>query len=305
MNILSNQSLIDKGLYERAVHHFGLQAAWDKLAAGTPRLRFFRILRTDGAVVVEPLQSVQFLKTVTALASLLDPAARAHLLDITRPKSFRPHQKKALLTHLHLDLLLALAALQGRAGVSVNPDLRPGLLNHLKLESSMDNIEHRVTRVTESTSGARSNIHTFNKRSVLVDMADPAQSRHADLLFGMHVKLLRANPLIRHIEIPEDFEVKRLANFLQELLTACELIRRKYPSATKHKFSLKLRKIKHTFKEGMFFPATNTVIVDPRDTGSLWHELGHWAHTWFEPQITKTADCEAFAHDFQASMLKS
>ena len=73
-------------------------------------------------------------------------------------------------------------------------------------------------------------------------------------------------------EVQEGFDSVKLIALLSELKST--LTRLKIPQD--QKFDLRFRKIRRTKKTGMYLPALRLVIVDPRETQSLWHELAHW-----------------------------
>lgn len=64
------------------------------------------------------------------------------------------------------------------------------------------------------------------------------------------------------------------------------------------KFQLKIRKIKITYKKGMYILAQNSIVIDPRYVDSIYHEVGHWYHTFFNPDMKNEKECEALANDF-------
>jgi hypothetical protein len=291
LNILKDAALVDKGFYQRAAYHFNFESAWRSIQAGAPQYRFFSLLRQDSGVQIEPQESVPFLHALATLAPLLPTVVQPHLLTLTKNQFFPERHKRAILCHVHLDWILALVALKQ------NPESSDALLDYLRLDAPVTNLEKRITQVTQSPA-ERSSIHTFNKNSVLVDLVHPENSRHDERLFGEHVRLIRATRILRHIEITEDFDEARLTEFLKELYRASELILARYPDAVSHKVALKLRKIRRTLKKGMFVRATTTALVDPRHADSVRHELGHWVHSWMYPEMTDVAECERFAETF-------
>lgn len=59
------------------------------------------------------------------------------------------------------------------------------------------------------------------------------------------------------------------------------------------------RKIKRTNKNAMFIVNQNSIVLDPRETNSFNHELGHWYHTWFKKEIVNYKEAESFANNFK------
>lgn len=75
------------------------------------------------------------------------------------------------------------------------------------------------------------------------------------------------------VEIPKGYDLKKLEDSLENI------------NATLNKFDIKnrdfilrFRKIKKLKKTGLFIKAANTIILDPRDTTSFQHELGHFIY---------------------------
>lgn len=295
MNILRDSALLEKGMYQRAAYHFGFEAAWRAIQAGAPQYRFFKVEASTGGRYVTPIASVEFLHMLTTLGQRLPLAAKPYLLSLKEKHFFADRQKSALLCHLHLDWVLALASLKQ------DPQTEEALLEYLRLSAPVAKLEDKVRCVVQSKE-ERSTIYTFNKNSVLFDLEHPENNRFSERLFGDHVRLLRSCHILRHVEITEDFDEARLSTFLQEFKRASDLIVAKYPQALEHKVALKLRKIRRTLKKGMFVKATNTVLVDPRHTDSFWHELGHWVHSWLHPEMVDEAECEEFAEKFKKNL---
>ena len=73
------------------------------------------------------------------------------------------------------------------------------------------------------------------------------------------------------VEIPKDYDLQRLEHSLQEIASILNEFK-----VEKRDFIIRFRKIKKLKKTGLFIVAANTIILDPRETDSFKHELGHY-----------------------------
>lgn len=73
------------------------------------------------------------------------------------------------------------------------------------------------------------------------------------------------------VEIPKDYDVQKLEYSLQEIASILNEFK-----VSKRDFTIRFRKIKKLKKTGLFIVAANTIILDPRETASFKHELGHY-----------------------------
>lgn len=73
------------------------------------------------------------------------------------------------------------------------------------------------------------------------------------------------------VEIPKDYDLHRLEHSLQEIASILNEFK-----VEKRDFIIRFRKIKKLKKTGLFIVAANTIILDPRETDSFKHELGHY-----------------------------
>ena len=73
------------------------------------------------------------------------------------------------------------------------------------------------------------------------------------------------------VEIPKDYDLNRLEHSLQEIASILNEFK-----VNKRDFIIRFRKIKKLKKTGLFIVAANTIILDPRETDSFKHELGHY-----------------------------
>ena len=73
------------------------------------------------------------------------------------------------------------------------------------------------------------------------------------------------------VEIPKDYDLNRLEHSLQDIASILNEFK-----VNKRDFIIRFRKIKKLKKTGLFIVAANTIILDPRETESFKHELGHY-----------------------------
>lgn len=75
------------------------------------------------------------------------------------------------------------------------------------------------------------------------------------------------------VEIPKDYDLKKLENSLQDISTILNEFK-----VNKRDFIIRFRKIRKLKKTGLFIVAANTIVLDPRETDSFKHELGHYIY---------------------------
>lgn len=75
------------------------------------------------------------------------------------------------------------------------------------------------------------------------------------------------------IEIPIDKDIKNLELFFEKLLNL-----KKSLNLKTFKFNLRIKRILKYKKEGMFITSNNTIILDPRCSNRIYHELGHYIY---------------------------
>lgn len=75
------------------------------------------------------------------------------------------------------------------------------------------------------------------------------------------------------VEIPKDYDLKKLESALKEMVSILDDFK-----IEKREFIIRFRKIKKLKKTGLFIVSANTIILDPRESGSFKHELGHYVY---------------------------
>ena len=73
------------------------------------------------------------------------------------------------------------------------------------------------------------------------------------------------------VEIPKEYDLRRLEHSLHEIASILNEFK-----VEKRDFIIRFRKIKKLKKTGLFIVSANTIILDPRETDSFKHELGHY-----------------------------
>ena len=116
---------------------------------------------------------------------------------------------------------------------------------------------------------------------------------------------IKDNPLLSFIEVCKGVDKDKLAQFSAACLDHCVQLFKKenLDISEASKFFLKIRKIKRTNKKAVYIKATNSIVLDPRHVESFKHELGHWYHTWFRPDIVTVKQAEEFAENFNGRSL--
>lgn len=125
-------------------------------------------------------------------------------------------------------------------------------------------------QVTNERTYGRASFLEISKMSLYYDKSSKAIQRPRQV---KKIKVLvDGMPWLKSLEVQEGFDSQKLATLLGELKST--LLRLDVPSDKQ--FDLRFRKIRRTKKTGMYLPTLELLIVDPRETQSLWHELAHW-----------------------------
>lgn len=145
------------------------------------------------------------------------------------------------------------------------PGLASTFVNYLQTSTQWSRMQ-----VTNARTYGRASFLEISKMSLYYDKSSKAIQR------PLQVKKIKAlvdsMPWLKSLEVQEGFDFAKLATLLGELKST--LLRLEVSSDKQ--FDLRFRKIRRTKKTGMYLPALGLLIVDPRETQSLWHELAHW-----------------------------
>lgn len=308
MNVLKSIENKHRTFYNKLSREFRFQEVWntlmDKVSEAVNlgkeiewEISWFNLKISENGVQINPVKSVRFLKAFTELGSKVDNETRDFLLEVTKPKTFVMLNKKNLMVHIHRDLIVCLSYL---ADAETTPSLKKFLEDYVQDNYGISHKDLRQQVFRVSNIGARSTLHTFNRHSIIWDKAG-VLSRGCDKLPKGTLQILEKTNLINLFEFPEKFDAVKIDLFMTELFNVLEKVEKKYPLLKKNPVSIKLRKIRRTYKTGMYIPVTNTIILDPRDTSSLLHEIGHWVHTYEFPSLVTIKECEEFAKNFDPS----
>lgn len=293
MNILKVSNGIDKPLYQKVATACKFDEAWAKILRGANKYRLFNIELVAGGCYISTNETLESLTSISTLCQLLPKEEQALLLTTRQKQFFKLTQKTAILSYLHLDLLLAIAV------IAKKPDNKEGLMEYLKQATLDEKLSAKLERIAIRPL-TRSTIYTFNKNSILIDLRHKSSelNRNVEKLSPKQTTCLRACQGVSLVEIDADVDLHKLSQFIESLKAYLDIVCKIHPELIKHPFELKLRKIKRTLKKGMYIKATNSMLLDPRHTDSIRHELGHWVHTVLYPEMTSIADCEQFAENF-------
>lgn len=292
MNILKSSELIQRSEYQKMYYHLNFSEIWKSLFSGINQYRFFNISFPDSEhIKFTPKQDYFYLNSIFNLSKHLSEELKTILLDMNESKTFSVKHKKKILCYLHLDWIVSLQYLK-----ESNEENCP-IVEYLQFETGNNTIIKKIRHIN-GTANNRSNIYTLNQDSVIVNFLNPLDSKNTHKLSGDNYALILKNPLISLIEISKGFDNNKLKDCLKWINKLCYKITKNNDITPDMKFNLKIRKIKRTNKKGMYISNQNTLIVDPRYMDSFVHELGHWYHTYFMPEITEIEKAEDFAIHF-------
>lgn len=297
MNILKNSEIIDSLEYRKIYKNFNFESIYRQIFSGVSSYRFFNIeMIGDKHIKFTPKDDLQQMQSVSMLSKFFSTKENALFVMGLKPKVFHISHSKKILTYLHLDWLLVLKHLK------YSKNLEQELIDYLQFETGYSDVKEKIESVN-SERLSRSNIFTVNKNSSIVNLIDSSLNQNVERLSDKCMELIMKNNLISMIEISSGFDNSKLEQFLIELLKTSDTLSKKVVITQEMKFQMKIRKIKRTYKKGMYIVAQNSVIVDPRHTDSIYHEIGHWYHTYFHQEITKEKECELFAEEFRKGCL--
>lgn len=297
MNILKTSELIDNLEYRKIYKQFNFESIYDKVLSGINSYRFFNIeLLNDKQIKFTPKNDMQQMQSISLLSKILNEEERTLLVLNLKPRVLSIKQSKKILTYLHLDWLLSLQYLKN------NEVQNQELINYLQFETNCSDI-HKKLEVFKKERYYRSNIFTLNKNSSILNLQEESLNQNLEKLSEENIILIKKNKLLSLIEVSSGFDNKKLQLFLIKLLDISNKITSELEVIESMKFQLKIRKIKRTYKKGMYIVAQNSIIIDPRYADSIYHEVGHWYHTFFHPEIKSEKECELFANEFEQNVI--
>lgn len=296
MNILKSSELIETNEYQKIYYHLNFSEIWKSLFSGINQYRFFNISFPDTYhIKFTPKQDYFHLNNMFNLSKHLSTDSKTILLDMNEAKVFSIKHKKRILCYLHLDWIISLQFLKDSEKENL------AILEYLQFETGNNTIIKKISHIN-GTANNRSNIYTVNQDSVIVNFLNPLMSKNINKLSKDNYNLILRNSLISFMEISKGFDNNKLKDCLKWINRLCNKINKNNDITSDIKFNLKIRKIKRTNKKGMYIANQNTLIVDPRYMDSFAHELGHWYHTYFNPEIIEIQSAEEFATNFSNSV---
>lgn len=281
--------------YSRLYTALKFEKTWKSIQAGIKSIRFFSIKRTtknnEEFIQISPkADTVSFSYAVETLSKTLSNSHLQPLQKWLSPKEFKLTDKKGILSYVYLDIL---CAFEYYSKVKENDTL----IDYICLETKVKKTSSIFGKFKDNT--IRSNIHTLNKDSFFLNIIT-GETRYKKRFSDDALRNIEANPLLSFIEVCKGVDNNKLEEFSAICLKCCQALVEKenLNVSLDIKFSLKIRKIKRTNKKAVYIKATNSIILDPRHVDSFRHELGHWYHTWFRPDIVTVEQAEEFADSF-------
>ena len=260
---------------ERANDRLGL--AWLRGVVGTENLstimeltvgakcsyRHFNVLRVESGWQIAATLTPEISHALTKWLPTLDKEdalAWVEMQDETTVQIKR-NSERDLLRVLYADVLwVRHVYLMQRY-----PGLASTFVNYLQTSTQWSRMQ-----VTNARTYGRANFLEVSKMSLYYDKDSKAIQRPLQV---KKIKcLVDSMPWLKSLEVQEGFDSAKLGSLLSELQST--LLRLEVPSDKQ--FDLRFRKIRRTKKTGMYLPTLRLLIVDPRETQSLWHELAHW-----------------------------
>jgi hypothetical protein len=297
MNILKDIKHKEPDFFKHAIQTLGLKSCFDSFVQKGNR--FFSTQVIEKHLLLTPHEpAFDYLQAVQALSPLMRLEYVGLLMEMKHPQKISLVHRNDILSFAFLDLILTLKTIQQDTAD------KEALFHYLSLHLQNPAL---IQKIKAEQSRAKSTIYLANRDSSIIHVANPLESRRTVKVWLDNQALIKNSPLISFVEISKDIDNTKLNAFLVSLnaisAQVLQLIAKEgYSLSEGLKFGLRLRKIKHTYKRGIFLPAQNVIVLDPRHTDSLTHEIGHWYHTHFKPEIKKVQDCEIFAENFYKSL---
>lgn len=81
----------------------------------------------------------------------------------------------------------------------------------------------------------------------------------------------KINPI--ELELPLHYENEKVISILEDFYNVLE-----YLKIENRNFQIRFKKIRHYKKEGLYLKNSKTLIIDPRNSQTIFHEFGHFIH---------------------------
>ena len=239
-------------------------AAVKNLGVGqTVEYRHLTVVRSTLGWTITPNLTPEMSRALVQWLPVLDTEDAQAWVDMQRDVVVcdKRNVESSLLRALHADVLwVRHVYLMQRY-----PGLASTFVNYLQTSTQWSRMD-----VKNSRAYGRANFLEVSKMALYYDKESAAVQRPLQV---RKVKaLVDSMPWLKSLEVQEGFDSAKLSSLLHQLKDT--LIQLNVP--TDKQFDLRFRKIRRTKKTGMYLPALQLLIVDPRETQSLWHELAHW-----------------------------
>ena len=246
--------VIDKVTFQNAVN----------LLTGTSTTyRYFKVFHNGAQLEVIPQMTPDVSTFLQEWLPKLDHLDAIQWVDFFKTKNIEVNMEmeRNLFKLLHRDIAWVRSAYL----MQRYPGLSDSFTRYLETSTAWSRQQVSLDRTF-----VRASFFEINKTSLLYNKATQ-QIQRPGLLKSLREKL-DALPWVQSIEVQEGFDPAKLSVLLGQLHQVLTSLKVK-PA---HTFHLKLRKIRRHRKTGMYMPSVKLIVVDPRETRSLWHELGHW-----------------------------
>lgn len=209
---------------------------------------------------------LKLIKTVKKIMdhNLLFLKYRGVLTKLQSDKKIITSDEKMVLKYVYYELfiLLEIASIKHNKGINydLEKDLIQKIIGYKYIFSEKRKVKQKKEYVRSKISERGSNVKYWNKLNYSTDL--PENIIHLAKKIAMN-----------ELELPLKYD----ENNVVKLLSALDLILNKLEIKNRN-FTLRFKKLKHYKKVGLYIKNAKCIIVDPRYTSSLFHELGHFLY---------------------------
>ena len=221
-----------------------------------------RINKVNGLFYVKSFKTMDnLLKSFLSLDLEISPVLN-YVENIMLDKEMIFKKPADVLFFTYIDLFFNYYLLKSNI---TNPETSETYLNNIsKIVSKEVMIKGNKDHVTSSTW-----IQSTLLQTAMGSIEWVRDKSHPYISYNVNKYLNEINAKL--VEIPKDYDLNRLEHSLQEIASILNEFK-----VNKRDFIIRFRKIKKLKKTGLFIVAANTIILDPRETESFKHELGHY-----------------------------
>lgn len=220
-----------------------------------------RINKVNGLFYVKSFKNIDnilntFLKLNLEVNSLL-----VYIENLMMDKEMIIKKPIDVLTFAYIDLLFNYYLLKSTENLDIN---------NIYLTNISKIIDKKTTiKTKKEKSSGNSWIQSTLMETALGNIEWVRDGRHPYISHKANKYLNEINAKL--VEIPKDYELNKLEHSLNEISSILKEFK-----INKRDFIIRFRKIKKLKKTGLFFVSNNTIILDPRETDSFKHEIGHY-----------------------------